>query len=158
MVTTAGNLLFLDTNILLGATDTTRKHHDVSIALLRTGGIPLCVSGQVFREYLMVATRPIAANGLGLDPIDALSNVSRLRGRLALLEENERVHRLLSRLVERHALRGKRIHDANIAATAIAHGIEGIVTLNPGDFDFLGTGPVEDDTPKVFSPTEILAR
>ena len=157
MATTADSPVFLDTNVLLGATDTTREHHHVSIALLRAGGIPLCVSGQVFREYLVVATRPIKVNGLGLDPVDALSNISRLRGRVALLEENEHVHRRLSRLVERHVLRGKRIHDANIAATAMAHGIEGIVTLNPGDFDFLGTEPVDDATPRVFSPMEILS-
>ena len=29
---------------------------------------------------------------------------------------------------------GKRIHDANVAATMTAHGIRVLVTQNPGDF------------------------
>lgn len=156
METTADSPVFLDTNILLSATDETRDHHASSTDLLRAPGIPLCASGQVFREYLVVATRPTSVNGLGMTVRDALSNVSRLRRRVALLEENERALGLLTDLVDRHSLRGKRIHDANIAAVAMAHGIDGIVTLNPGDFDFLAGRSGGDKSLRVLAPGEIV--
>ncbi|MFO8073345.1 MAG: PIN domain-containing protein [Polyangia bacterium] len=150
----ADSPLFLDTNVLLCATDTTREHHEESIALLRAAGIPLSLSGQVLREYLAVATRPPEVNGLGLDPAGAISNVEQVCGRAALLEETERVWDELVELVRRHSLKGKRIHDANIAATAIVHGQEGIATLNPSDFDFLNDEP---EHPRILFPAQALA-
>lgn len=151
---TADSPLFLDTNVLLCATDTTREHHEESIALLRAAGIALSLSGQVLREYLVVATRPPEVNGLGLDSAGAMSNVEQVRGRVALLEETERTWDELVELVRRHSLGGKRIHDANIAATAIAHGQEGIVTLNPRDFDFLSDEPA---SPRILPPSRAVA-
>jgi hypothetical protein len=39
------------------------------------GGTTLCISGQILREYLAVATWPVNRNGPGLKPADAVSNV-----------------------------------------------------------------------------------
>ena len=97
-------------------------------------GLRLAVSGQILREYLVVATRPVDVNGLGLDVRDATANVSEFLRRLDLYDETEAVSERLCRLARIHDLRGKRIHDANIVATMMAHGIRALVTQNLEDF------------------------
>src|SRR5262249_46941624 len=94
----------------------------------------LCTSGQVLREYLTVATRPAAINGLGLKLPDALGNVRAIRERTTLLAEDSRVtDRLLGLLADVECL-GKQVHDANLVATMLVHGIGTIVTMNLRDF------------------------
>lgn len=137
MATTAGEILFLDTNVLLTATDELRSHHLEAQRLITESGargVHLAASGQVLREYLVVATRPRDANGLGLDVNDAVGNLSEFLRHLHLYDENEEVSRRLRRLATVHGLRGRRLHDANIAATMSVHGVHLIVTRNEGDF------------------------
>lgn len=134
---TRGDRVFLDTNVLLEATDTRRRHHEQAHGILAEwpeAGIDLFVSGQVMREYLVVATRPVASNGLGLGTADALENVRRLRSRLAICPETEAVCARVQDLARRLGTVGKRFHDLNIAATALNAGLRTIVTANPHDF------------------------
>jgi predicted nucleic acid-binding protein len=127
---------FVDTNILLAATASARPEHLAARRLLDEGFAmrSLFASGQVIREYLAVATRPAGANGLGLTSSAGLRNARELAARLHLLSEDERVHQALLDLLERVPCLGKQVHDANIAATLIAHGIRTLVTFNAGDF------------------------
>ena len=99
-----------------------------------TRGVRLRTSGQILREYLVVATRPAELNGLGLAPADAIANVEGFRTRMRCLEETESTYRHLIRLVGEHECQGVVIHDANVVATALTHGIPTVVTENPGDF------------------------
>jgi predicted nucleic acid-binding protein len=99
-------------------------------------GVPrLFASGQVFREYLVVATRPKKNNGLGMLPKNALENVAAFRRCIHRLGENNGVADRLATLIRKHKLSGKRIHDANIAATMLEHSLKDLITLNPGDFE-----------------------
>jgi predicted nucleic acid-binding protein len=93
------------------------------------------VSAQVVREYLAVATRPAASNGLGLSLADALGNVRELRSRLRLLPEEKPVLPALLSLLEEVPCVGKRVHDAHLVATALVHRVGTIVTLNGTDFE-----------------------
>ena len=43
---------------------------------------------------------------------------------------------MLRDLVRRYQVRGKRIHDANIVATMMTHGVSRLATYNVKDFDF----------------------
>lgn len=132
-----GDVLFLDTNVLLAATDRSRpQHHLAQEVLLAAGhrGYHLGLSGQILREYLVVATRPLNVNGLGLSPGDALTNVEEFRRRSVLYDETEAVSGRLRQLVRDHEPRGKRIHDANVVATMLTHGLTHLVTQNPADF------------------------
>ncbi len=55
MAPTVGDVLFLDTNVLLTATDSSRPEHRDAMRLLNEAGgrgLHLAVSGQIFREYL----------------------------------------------------------------------------------------------------------
>ena len=64
-------MLFLDTNILLAACDEGRRKSAACKELLESGlsgEQSLFASGQVLREFLVVATRPVEVNGLGLTP------------------------------------------------------------------------------------------
>lgn len=134
----AAEHLFLDTNLLIAATDAARAEHDDVVRAFNESwpgrGATLYTSGQVLREYLVVTTRPLEVNGLGLHPNSALANISEFRRRTTLLDETDKVAARLATLVEEHAIRGKRIHDANIVATMLTHGIRILVTLNPRDF------------------------
>ncbi len=134
----AGEILFLDTNILLTATDEGREQYSVARFVISTAsdnGIHLALSGQIVREYLVVATRGIEVNGLGLSTADALGNVEEFMGYTILYEETEEVALRLRELVREVELTGKRIHDANIAATMLSNGVTEILTQNRGDFD-----------------------
>lgn len=137
MAPQAGDILFLDTNILLTATDVSRKGNIKARNIFKASldiGFHLCLSGQVVREYLVVATRDMELNGLGLEPDAALSNIENFRKRMVLLEETEAVTGHLVTLVREHSLVGSRIHDANIVATMRAHSISKLITDNPKDF------------------------
>jgi predicted nucleic acid-binding protein len=132
-----GETLFLDTNVLLTATDRSRTDHLAArriFSISRRGGFHLALSGQVIREYLVVATRPMDANGLGLSVSDALRNAEEFRRRTVLLEESEAVSKRLGALVAASGVSGTRIHDANIVATMLTHGTTLLVTQNRGDF------------------------
>lgn len=139
------DLVFVDTNVLLAATVPNRELHGAARRVLEewpSRGPGLCLNGQVLREYLVVATRPPAVNGLGLETTAALANVAAFRGRHQLLEEDARCAEHLSRLVREHGLAGTRIHDAGLVATALAHGVGRLVTANVGDFAALA-GEIE---------------
>ena len=137
MAPVAGDILFADTNVLLTATDESRPQHRSAGRLLSEAGargLHLAASGQILREYLVVATRPVDANGLGLQVRDAAANVSEFLRCLHLYDETEEVSRRLRQLGLTYGLHGKRLHDANIVATMAVHGIRALVTQNPDDF------------------------
>lgn len=134
---TVGDLIFVDTNILLTATDESRQGHKAARRLLSdsgTRGLHLAVSGQILREYLVVATRPLDANGLGLATQEAIFNVNVFLRYVELYEESRASATRLREIGEALRLRGKRFHDANIVATMLVHGIRFLVTDNLSDF------------------------
>ena len=140
MAMTRGDLAMVDTNVLLAATNTARSDHEASRRFFSRApgeGIHLATCGQILREYLVVATRPVAVNGLGLSIADALKNLTWFRKRLVYFEEPEAVHLALVALVESAGITGKRVHDANIVAVMQLFGIRYLVTNNPEDFSSL---------------------
>jgi len=129
--------VMLDTNVLLAATDEGRAEHRDALTILNewaASGTTLCASGQILREYLAVATRPADKNGLGLKPVDAVSNVRAIRERTAFLAEDARVVDRLQGLLADVDYGGKQVHDANVIATMLVHGVGTVVTMNVHDF------------------------
>lgn len=129
--------VMLDTNVLLAATDEGRAEHRDALAILNewaAEGTTLCTSGQILREYLAVATRPVENNGLGLKPADAVSNVRAIRERTTFLAEDARVADRLQGLLADVECGGKQVHDANVIATMLAHGVGTVITMNVQDF------------------------
>jgi predicted nucleic acid-binding protein len=129
--------VMLDTNVLLAATDEDRAEHRGALTVVNdwaAGPTELCTSGQVLREYLSVATRPADRNGLGLKLPDALGNVRAIRERTTLLSEDAKVTGRLLGLLADVECSGKQVHDANLVATMLIHGIGAVVTMNLEDF------------------------
>lgn len=137
MATVRGKLVMVDTNVLVSATNTARPDHLVSHRVFSRAlaeGIHLCTCGQILREYLVVATRPVSVNGLGLDLDASLRNLSWFRKRLVFFPETEEVHQALISLAGSRGIRGKHLHDGNIAALMACSSIDHLITNNPEDF------------------------
>ena len=134
---TRGELVVFDTNVLLTATDRSRPGHERARRLfarcLRFGVHP-AACGQIIREYLVVATRPVSVNGLGLACEDAVANVTNLGRLIVILPELADVVSALSEIVLSSRVSGKRIHDANIVAIMQTHAVRTLVTENTDDF------------------------
>src|SRR5271169_2023190 len=84
----------LDSCVLIAATDRNRKGHRDALTVLETWpatGTRLYLSGQIMREYLVVATRPEAVNGLGLSLANALDNLNAFGDRTMMLSEGGKV-------------------------------------------------------------------
>ena len=114
-----------------------RPEHRDALTVLNdwaAGQAGLCTSGQVLREYLTVATRPTERNGLRLKLPDALGNVRAIRERTTLLAEDNRVADRLAGLLADVECLGKQVHDANLVATMLVHGVGMVVTMNLADF------------------------
>lgn len=131
----------LDTNILLTATDKGRAEHEQALDVINgwpAQGTTLYTSGQIIREYLSVATRPATQNGLGLPVSDALDNARAFRSRMLWLAEDAKVANRLAELLEETNSSGKQVHDANVVATMLVHGVDTVVTMNTVDFARFG--------------------
>lgn len=127
----------LDTNVILAATDEGRAEHRQAMLLFSSWagrGTAMYASGQIMREYLAVATRPADKNGLGLKEVDAVANVRAFRTRTNLLTEDSKVADCLLGLLDEIPCAGKQIHDANVVATMLVHGIDSLITMNLEDF------------------------
>ena len=128
--------MFLDTNVLVFARfPAAPSHIRARQQLQRAGqsGEVLRVSRQVFREYLATVTRPQSwAAPMTMDA--ALADVSTLEAAFEILEDGPQVTEVLKALCRDVAVAGRQIHDANIAATMLAHGERRLLTFNARDF------------------------
>ncbi len=137
MVMMEGDTVFLDTNILITATDSSRNNHYTAKTVIKElykNGFHPVFSGQVIREYMVVATRPLDKNGLGLKSEDVFQNIEVFKKFILIKEDTRVTSEILSHLAIKHDLKGKKIHDANIVSTMKTHGIEFLLTENLVDF------------------------
>lgn len=129
--------VLVDTNVLTRLIDV--DHPSVHIARdalhrLRQRGDETCIASQCLYEFWVVATRPKTVNGLGMTVAQTLDAIAGLE---SLFEVHPDVPGIYSRwreLIERHAVAGKRAHDARLVATMIVHGINAVLTFNGPDF------------------------
>jgi predicted nucleic acid-binding protein len=128
--------VFVDTNILVYATQATSPHRDAARDGLRrfsTSERRLCLSRQILREYLSVVTRP----QLFLKPVpmaEALADVAGFSTDFELLEDGPEVGKRLVELCRLVPIAGRQVQDANIVATMLAHGENRLLTMNRSDF------------------------
>lgn len=128
--------MFVDTNVLVYATQISSPHRDAARTALQDhskGGARLCLSRQILREYLAVVTRPqLFANPMTM--LEALADIERFAATFDILEDGPEVGALLDELCRSVAVAGRQVHDANIVATMLAHGETRLLTANRGDF------------------------
>jgi predicted nucleic acid-binding protein len=127
----------LDTNNLVRIVkrdDAERPLIMAAIHRLAEEGAELCYVPQNIVELWNVLTRPVAANGCGLNVREAKREIAILEREFTFLPDNEKVHTEWRRLVETHSVLGKQVHDARLVAAMIVHGISHLLTLNQADF------------------------
>jgi predicted nucleic acid-binding protein len=88
---------------------------------------------QVLREYLSVATRSVSHRKT--IPWNKIrKNYIWFQRAFKVLPEDIATAKKLDELVQKYRVSGKQVHDANIVATMVVHGIQSILTHNMNDF------------------------
>jgi predicted nucleic acid-binding protein len=136
MVTTVGSRVFMDTNILIYAQSALALEHAMALAVLQnlaSSGAEVWISRQRVREDLAGMTRPSSFTGMA--PIASLiADVRRFEANFHLAEDGPAITAELLQLLGTITSLGKQIHDANIVATMLAHGVPNLLTHNVNDF------------------------
>jgi predicted nucleic acid-binding protein len=136
MTTMDGDACVVDTNVIIYSTVSGNPwHHQARqwLATLQGKGCNLCVTTQILREYLVVLTRgTVFEKSFSIDQV--LAQIQTLLSSLAVLDEPLEAADLLRTLAQRYQVRGKNIHDANIVAVMLTHGVRRLATYNQADF------------------------
>ena len=94
----------------------------------------ICIVPQTLVEFWAVATRPVAANGLGYPIEETRAEIGRLQVLFLRKGEDETIFDNWEELVSRYEVIGKTTHDARLVAAMQTHGIENLLTFNAADF------------------------
>lgn len=124
--------LFLDTSLIVAATVEAHPAHKAASTFVDARGAegrPTAISPQVCREFLVVLTRqPVSGRVFTLAESIAALEVW-LTG-CQVLDETVNVLDECLRLVQQFNVHGKQVHDCNIVATMLAHGVRHLATRN----------------------------
>jgi predicted nucleic acid-binding protein len=115
---------------------------DHAVVELHRRGELLQLTPQNLIELRSVATRPVAANGLGLTAAVAEARAAGFEALFPLLPDTPDIYPAWKALVAAAGVIGKRVHDARLVAVCHAHGVGRILTFNAAHFAPLaGLGP-----------------
>jgi predicted nucleic acid-binding protein len=126
-----------DTNILLRFTNSNDPQHALvrdAIRLLALQGESLYYTQQSRREFWNVCTRPVERNGLGYTTVRTQQRLAEVDAVFQRLPDRPESGPIWDRLVARYEVVGVSVHDAQLVATMLAHGIPTLLTLNDRDF------------------------
>jgi predicted nucleic acid-binding protein len=129
--------ILLDTNVLLRVSDPNHAHHPQAAAAvdsLDADGHELRTVPQNLYEYWVVATRPLADNGLGFTSHEVQPYLARIKGLFPLLRDERGILDRWEALVSTLDVRGRKAHDARLVAAMQRHGLTHILTFNDADF------------------------
>lgn len=129
--------VLVDTNILLRLAQANHPMHataQAAVSFLQHAGQTLQAVPQNIYEFWVVATRPVAVNGLGLSIAEALAEVTKLTALFPLFPDTPAVYPEWLRLVGAHHVSGKTAHDARLVAAMAVHGVTHLLTFNTADF------------------------
>ncbi len=123
--------MLLDTNLLYYSIDKTSAFHSVSQRFIDEVDNDLYTTTKNISEFLVATTR---GDSPTLTPQQALESVQDFQKIMTIIYPNEKSFSQHKTLVQQYNPKGKKIHDYEIAAIAIAHGITLIATFNSSDF------------------------
>src|SRR5687768_2849600 len=121
----------VDTNILLRYANTADPGHPLArtaVDTLLARGERLSYTQQNRREFWNVATRPAAVNGLGLAVADAVAWLRRIDTIADRLPDTAAGGSEWDRLVTQYQVTGRAVHDAQLVATMLFHGVTHLLT------------------------------
>jgi predicted nucleic acid-binding protein len=140
MATTAGDPVFVDTNVLVYANTATAPWHleaQAALQSFRASAAELRISRQILREYLATLSRTQSFSS----PVPALTliaDIIRFQSQFRIAEDGPAVTSSLLALLKSIPIGGKQVHDANIVATMQTHGLRRLSTHNTADFARFG--------------------
>lgn len=130
-------LFLLDTNVLLRLSERASPMHATArqaIAnIYHAGNVPL-ITAQNLIEFWSVATRPIENNGLGLSAAQAAAEIEKHKAAFRLLPDAPNVLTFWETLALRYNVQGAQVHDARLAAVALAYQVPNFLTFNGRHF------------------------
>lgn len=101
---------------------------------LRPHGNVLHIVPQCVCEFWVVATRPIANNGLGLSSKECVGEVANLKATFSFLDDKPTLFSEWETVVSVFSCHGKVAHDARYVAAMRTHGLTNLLTFNVSDF------------------------
>lgn len=132
--------ILLDTNVLLRFqklvlfTETKDGLKITRPGELITARFQPCICFQNIVEFWAVAGRPIKENGLNLSLESIYHQVQRFRKTFVLIPDKPEAVDIWINLCNNYSISGRKVHDARLASTAIANGINTVLTQNIADF------------------------
>jgi predicted nucleic acid-binding protein len=127
---------FVDTNILVYTNVPTAPEHLTARARLKdldSAGAQIWISRQVLREYMTRLTRPQTFMN-PVSPAEVTADIRMFEVQYEIAEDGPAVTVHLLDLLNAVSVGGKQVHDANIVATMLAHGLKRLLTHNVADF------------------------
>lgn len=123
------NKILLDTNILIYAKDSESVFHDWAVNVIRKNrGV---VTFKNLMEYYAVVTkgeRPF------LSPLEAWEDIEEFSNLFEVIFPSSESRKRLKELIVKIRPKGLKIHDFEIASTALGNDIKRLATLNNDDF------------------------
>ena len=136
MTTTAADPEFIDTNILIYGVLTNSPLHAQAVQALEEreqAGVELWTSRQILREYVSALTRGGTSTPV-VPMAEMVTDLVAFQSRYRIAEDGQAVTDQFLMLLGTVPVGGKQVHDANIVATMLAHGLKRILTHNVADF------------------------
>jgi predicted nucleic acid-binding protein len=134
--------ILVDTNLLVRLANLGDSMHVTAaqavVKLHRQGEI-LHVTPQNLIEYHAVATRPIAANGLGQTLAEADGHAATFLSDFPLLPDVPAVFPAWQAIVKSHGIVGKQVHDARLVAVCHVHRVTHLLTFDIRHFARIAT-------------------
>ncbi len=137
MATMAARPIFIDTNVLIYANVASAPMHSQALTTLNnlwTSGEVLWISRQVIREYVANVTRP-QTYAAPMPATNVIARVQYFEQTFQVAEDTSTVTGKLRDLLKSIVIGGKQMHDANIVASMLSHGIDNLLTHNVTDFN-----------------------
>lgn len=129
--------ILLDTNILVRLANTADAAHATAaraVTELHRRGESLHISAQNLVDFRSVATRPVAANGLGLSAAEAQSKADGFEASFGLLPDTPAIFQAWKALVIAVGTTGKQVHDARLVAACEVHQVTKLLTFDAAHF------------------------
>ncbi len=129
--------VLVDTNVLTRIAEPNQQQSmmaaDAVRSLLSRGEV-LNIVPQCVYEFWVVATRPVANNGLAMTTGEASAKVDELTKVFVLLPDTAQIFAEWRRIVLDGDCHGKIAHDARLVAAMRVHRLDRILTFNGQDF------------------------
>lgn len=129
--------VLVDTNVLLRWIQINHEASSIAgnaVATLLARPERVYYTPQNIVELWNVATRPAEKNGLGLTRDEAAAEVDRFENQLELLPDSPEIYVAWRYLIAKHGVVGTKVHDARLAAVALAYRVTHMLTFNTADF------------------------